>query len=276
MKVLQLHEHVTPGRRLGRHVEHDPRSRNYAFCAPRMAYTDVNHVINIPVLNQGALGACTGFAIEACCGARPFYDAIPSTVAAKPSMDVMVAQTQAIALYSTATSLDTFYGEYPPTDTGSTGLAAAKAAQRAGLISGYLHTFTLDDCLKALTLTPVIIGVNWYSGFDRPAADGLVRVSGSVRGGHEFLLYGIDATKKVVKARNSWGTSWGNKGNFYFSFDNLGRLLSEQGDCTVPVPLTSPSPTPSPTPTPTPSGPTLTPDEMLAAAFDVWKKAKGL
>lgn len=220
-------------------------------------------------MDQGRVGSCTGNAAQACCGSTLFLSNIPLDTSARPILgDPLKNQVQALALYSTATTLDSFYGSYPPTDTGSTGLAVAKAAKQAGLISGYLHTFTLDDCLKALCKSTVLIGVNWYTGFDVPAPDGRVRVKGVVRGGHEFLLYGIDAEKKVVKARNSWGTGWGNKGSFYFSFDDLGRLLSEQGDCTVFVPLTSAPPVPSEE--------KQDPDKVLAAAIEVWKKAKGL
>lgn len=265
-KVKHVAEKVLLQKRLGRHVEHDPRSKGYAFRAPAKVFQSMTHMVRIPVLDQGSLGSCTGCAAEACCGSLPFWDAIPNTVAAKPSQNAVKALAQAVALYSRATSLDSFYGEYPPEDTGSSGLAVAKAAQQAGLISGYLHTFTLEDALVALGNTPVIVGVNWYSGFDRPAKDGRVSVTGSVRGGHEFLLYGIDAEKKIVKARNSWGPKWGVNGTFYFSFDDLGRLLDEQGDCTIFVPLSKPAPTPS----------EASPDLVLAAAFDAWRKAKGL
>ena len=267
-QVRHIPEQQVPNRRLGRHIEHDPRSRAYAFQSSVKGYATIEHKLNLAVLDQLNLGACTGFAAQACCAAAPFYSVIPTNVPARPSLNVSDAQKQAITLYSAATKLDTFYGSYLPTDTGSTGLAVAKAAKEAGLISGYLHTFTLDDALTALSLTPVIVGLNWYTGFDHVAADGLVKVSGSVRGGHEFLLYGLDATKKLVKARNSWGTKWGANGNFCFSFDDFGRLLGEQGDCTVFVPLSNASPVPAPT--------TPTPDQVLAAAFDVWKKAKGL
>ena len=144
----------------------------------------------------------------------------------------------------------------------------AKAAQKAGLVSGYQHAFSLDSALKALAVSPLIVGVNWYEGFDSPDPGGLVHISGSVRGGHEFLLYGIDATRQRVLARNSWGTSWGVEGLFSFSFDDLGRLLDEDGDATLFVPLTSPAPTPTPTPTSV--------DQALAASMHTWLTAKGL
>lgn len=271
MKIRFIDEHPTTlGGRLGRHVEHDQRSRAYALSEDLLpsSYTSAVHTVRIPVLDQGDLGSCTGHAAEAFAGSDPLYAAIPTTVKARPTGDAGADETQAVALYSAATRLDNVQGVYPPTDTGSTGVAVAKAAAKAGLISGYQHAFSLDSALKALAVSPLIIGVNWYEAFDTPDSTGRVKISGSVRGGHEFLLYGIDATSGRVLARNSWGTSWGVQGTFSFSFDDLGRLLDEDGDATLFVPLTSPAPTPTPTPADV--------DKALAASMHAWLTAKGL
>ncbi|MEV8475958.1 hypothetical protein [Streptomyces sp. NPDC051173] len=268
-----IDEYPSPdGGRLGRHIEHDPRSLAYALSEDLLptAYTSVVHTVRIPVLDQGDLGSCTGNAAEALAGADPLYGAIPDTVAARPTGDADADERQAVALYSAASRLDGIQGQYPPTDTGSTGLAVAKAAQQAGLISGYQHALGLDQTLKALSAAPVIVGVNWYEGFDTPDPAGRVGVAGSVRGGHEFLLHGLDTRTQTVLARNSWGTGWGAGGCFSFSFDDLGRLLAEQGDATVFVPLTSPAPVPVPTPAPTDV------DHALATAARTWLAAKGL
>lgn len=265
-----IDEYPGPGR-LGRHVEHDPRSRAFALSEDLLpgTYSSAVHTIDIPVLDQGNVGSCTGHAAEALAGTDPLYGAIPATVTARPTGDAARDHEQAVALYSAATRLDSIQGVYPPTDTGSTGVAVAKAAQKAGLISGYQHAFSLDAALKALSVMPLIVGVNWYSGFDHPDASGFVSISGSVRGGHEFLLYGIDGPGQRVLARNSWGTGFGVAGCFSFSFDDFGRLLSEQGDATAFVPLTSPAPVPTP---PTPGSV----DQALAAAARTWLTAKGL
>ncbi|MEV5943641.1 hypothetical protein [Streptomyces sp. NPDC051994] len=267
-----IDEHPGAGGRLGRHVEHDPRSRAYALSEDLLpgVYSSVTHAVHIPVLDQGDLGSCTGNAAEALAGTDPLYNAIPAATAARPTGDASLDEQQAVALYSAATRLDSIRGVYPPTDTGSTGLAVAKAAQRAGLISGYQHALSLDAALKALSVTPLIVGVNWYEGFDNPNSAGLVSISGSVRGGHEFLLYGIDAAAQTVLARNSWGSSWGAGGSFSFSFDDLGRLLDEQGDATVFAPLSSPAPVPTPVPTPADV------DQALAVAVRSWLAAKAL
>jgi C1A family cysteine protease len=174
----------------------------------------------VPIFDQGNIGSCTG---NACAGALGTQ---PNTIGNHFDEEV------ALRLYCEATRLDWHWGHYPPTDTGSSGLAVAKAAKEAGYVRRYNHAFGLDQALRALVLAPVITGVSWYEGFDHPDSDGLVRISGSVRGGHEFCVVGLDVEKKTVRAANSWGTGWGDEGFFEFSWDDWGRLLDERGDVT--------------------------------------------
>lgn len=281
-RILTRHidEHPSEtGGRLGRHVEHDDRSLAYALSEDLLgtgAYVSATHTVNAPVLDQANIGACVGFGTEACVSADPFYAAIPITAAARPTGDAAIDNQQGYGLYSSATSLDNIKGSWKPDDTGSVGLAGAKAAQKAGLIAGYQHALSLDAALKGLGSLPCITGVNWYEGFDSPDGTGRVKISGSVRGGHEFCVFAIDVANRLVGARQSWGQGWGANGVFWFGWDDWGRLLDEQGDVTFFVPLTSPAPTPTP---PTPADV----DKALAAAIrgrrpaeDAWLTAKGL
>lgn len=147
----------------------------------------------------------------------------------------VLREPDAVRIYSEATVLDGFDGTYPPDDNGSSGLAACKAAKNEGLIGSYRWAFGLDEALAALVLSPVMVGVGWYDGFDAPNPEGLVHVSGSIRGGHEFTLIGLDVKAETVFAVNSWGTGWGLHGRFCFSFADLSRLLTEDGDAVVPA-----------------------------------------
>src|ERR1700741_5236837 len=232
----------TNGGRLGRHVKHDSRSLDYKFDGSGIATTSIRHTRYIPVLDQGDLGSCTGNAATGNLGTGSFFATIPSTL----TLD----ETEAVKLYSAATALDSYQGTYPPNDTGSDSLSVAKAAQQAGLISGYQHITSLNDAIAALQLGPIITGVNWYSSFDNPTKSGKVSITKSayVRGGDEFVLDEVDTVNKVIGATNSWGDSWGLKGRIYFSFADYERLLAEQGDATVFVKLATPKPTPTPTP----------------------------
>jgi hypothetical protein len=231
-----------PGR-LGRHVNHDPRSLAYQVRADVVLRT-VLWPRHIDVLDQGDLGSCTGNAATGALGTDPLWDALQTP------QRIKLDETEAVALYSAATALDPYAGTYPPTDTGSDGVSVAKATQKAGLISGYLHATSIAAMNTALQTGPVIVGVNWYEGFDSPDSTGLVKISGSVRGGHEFEVLGYDVLTDTYTAVNSWGAGWGVLGRFRFTGATMTRLLAEDGDCTQLLPLSASPPVPTPTPPP--------------------------
>jgi hypothetical protein len=146
-------------------------------------------------------------------------------------------EASAVQLYELATHYDRVTGSYPPDDTGSTGLAVAKAAKKDGYISAYTHAFGLDHALGALTLAPVIAGINWYDSFDTPHPTGEcpLTAGATVRGGHEIELFGVDVENQRIWAYQSWGPTWGglHNGTFWFSFDTFKQLLAEKGDVTA-------------------------------------------
>ena len=247
MTIQHIEEHVVPGKRLGRHVDARLRQLARPYAGPRKAIASVTWDRHIPILDQGDVGSCTGNAMTGALGTGPLFDALN-----QPGFTL--GEAEALKLYSEAEVIDGD-GPYPPADNGSTGPSVAKAAEDDGLIAGFTHYTDLDSTLQALMDGPVILGVNWYSTFDTPAADGTVSISGDafVRGGHEVLARIVDADAQVIGLDNSWSASWGVDGSFRMSFATLERLLSESGDCTAPQPLTAPAPVPpGPQPSPTP------------------------
>jgi hypothetical protein len=222
-------------RRLGRHIEHDDRSKSYAYKASSAPRT-VRHQRYIPVLNQGNLGACVGFSSVGCLGTGSFFHTVSR------SLDNAFGKV----VYSLATELDAIKGAYPPNDTGSTGLGGAKALQQLGLISGYQHTLSFADALGAASEKPIITGTNWYSSFNTPDSDGFVTISRTARveGGHEYCIDEVNVEKEIIGVTNSWGYNWGKAGRFFISFSTYERLLKEDGDATVFTPITVPAPQP--------------------------------
>lgn len=208
--------------KLGRNVEHDPRSRAYGITAAAVPLRSVTHRRYGGIFDQGSLGSCVG---NACAGA---LNTVPLHATGRT-----LKEADAVALYELATTLDDAPGSYPPDDIGSSGLAGAKAAQQRGLISSYQHAFGIDEALQALMAGPVITGTDWHESFDHPDARGLVAISGQVRGGHEFEVLGYDDTRKEVIAANSWGTSYGLRGRFRFAVATWAELLAAQGDVTI-------------------------------------------
>lgn len=215
--------------RLNRHIYHDDRSKNFMFDTSGLEIIDVEHKRLIPVLNQGSIGSCTGNSGIGDINTEPFE---LNRKVYSPDED------GAIDLYSDATKIDEFGGTYPPTDTGSSGLAIAKVLKEAGLISSYQHTFTLNDALKALSKYPVITGTLWYDKMFTPDPDGRVHSTGVVKGGHEYQAYKVDTKLGRIWFYNSWGESWGIKGTFYLTWEDYANLLSQGGDVTVLIPPT--------------------------------------
>ena len=228
-----LPETVVAERRLGRHVDHDERSRAYDIDEivgrGKLPQGVVEHKRHLRPLQQGELGSCTGNALVGALMTEPLY---------RDGSEVL-AEHDAVEIYEKATMLDDVPGSYPPDDTGSSGLAVCKAAKQMGLLTSYRHAFSWESALRALAASPIIVGVAWYDSFDEPGANGFVSIGphAKVRGGHEFELVGFDADARTVHAFNSWGRSWGDHGAFRFSWDDLERLLSkeEQGDATIPI-----------------------------------------
>ena len=208
---------------LGRKVNHDPRSRS--FPAARAAdRVPVLHRRYSPVLDQGALGSCTGNSMAQAINMTPLH--IPGTP--------YLRQADAVSLYRRATQIDPFPGSYPPTDTGSDGLSVCKAAKERGLITGYRWAFGFEHALDALQLGPVLIGTAWHYSMFTPDKSGFVWPDGNEAGGHEYVLMG-DNLKGRLTFLNSWGRNWAKAGRFYMDYPTFRALLSDHGDAAVPV-----------------------------------------
>lgn len=258
---------------LGRNVNHDSESRRYSVRIPAtVAWQSVRHESSIGILDQGSLGSCTGNA-----GLESIYRQPFMTDPARAWTGLPPTEAGAVALYSAATKIDPFGGEYPPEDTGSDGLSIAKVLKSKGIVSGYLWAFTLYDAVAQLLRTPVITGVPWYESMFSTVSTGhaghvVVDTKTKLAGGHELcadeLIVGSapDSTMADwwVGGPNSWGDSWGDHGRWYWTVPEWGSLLADQGDVTAFVPLTSPAPDPAPVPGP---------DDTLWRAVRSWSHA---
>jgi hypothetical protein len=218
--------------RLGRHVSHDDRSLRFAApVLPRSALQAQQWTRRCPVLDQGRIRSCTGNAAAVWVGT--------DNTAREGNPDV--DEALALDLYHWATVLDEFDGEHPPTDTGSSGLGAAKALKRAGYCISYLHAFTLRALATVLQAGPALIGIPWHESMYDPHADGRIPVNTAspIAGGHELIVDGYAPMNDPAQDRywitNSWGESWGQDGRAYLTGVDLALLLADDGDATAPT-----------------------------------------
>lgn len=213
---------------LGRRIEHDERSRGFAF---RVAATRPKTVLwghRAPVLDQGEVSSCTGNAL-----AQWLNTEFAQRHAENPAR--ILTEDDALKLYGQATRMDRVKGVYPPDDVGSSGLAVCKAGVLFGFLSRYEHVFGFDALLMALQHSPVIAGTAWTRGMFTPDFAGRLYPSGPVDGGHEYLILGCDMEKRMIEILNSWGDAWGAGGRAWIAFSDYAALLAEHGDVQVPI-----------------------------------------
>lgn len=221
-----------PTLKLGRHVEHDPRS--LAHPAPQAAILkSVLWAHHAPVLDQGRRSSCTGNAVAQLLNTDALLPARKKVNGGK-----FLTEADALKIYSLGTTFDAFPGSFPPTDTGSSGLAVAKAAQQLGYVASYKHAFGVDHMIAALQLHPLIVGTDWFDAMYTPDPNGFVAPGGKLDGGHEYCCLGVNLDGRqfggpYFEFLNSWADGWGLKGRFRVLVSRFAPLLATDGDVTV-------------------------------------------
>lgn len=204
-------------RTLDWHPRFDERSRAFALAETPKALRNAKWR-NGPILDQGPDGASVGFAATA------------NLASTRGQLTFPDGNAVANALYRFAQQVDEWEGE----DSGTSVLAGMKALKRHGYISRYEWCFGLYDVLHALAWRgPVQIGVWWHEGMFEPDSDGLIHPAGLKVGGHSVLVSGIDFDEKQVIITNSWGAGWGTDGQARMQFNDLGKLLDDNGEAVV-------------------------------------------
>jgi len=216
--------------RLARLKQFDERSRNHPIMAavgtkkkPR-SYTwqCAQH------LDQGSEGACVGFSLTHELIARP---------AEVQHLSESFAREK---VYWEAQKLDDWEGgSYPgakPVYEGTSVLAGVKIIKKLGYIDGYKWAFSLNDLVMAVGYAgPAVLGLAWYESMFDPHSCGYLHVEGQVAGGHAILCKGVDVKNKTFTMHNSWGSAWGNGGDALIHWDEMDRLLHEQGEAVIPT-----------------------------------------
>lgn len=228
-----------PDRRLGRHVNHDPRSRLYKVArAADPTLQTVMHRLNIGVLDQGNLGSCVLNTAVENLAAEGVWETLTADQQASLGEDL------AVDLYRETTSKDPYPGQWEPVDTGTDALSAAKVLRGRGYIAGWLHAFSPITALQQLQKTPVQVGITWRAGCDDPDRNHIIHWTGPERGGHEVLAIGYDATRRLIRLRNHWSAGWGDAGEAWMPDTEWMAALQADGDALVIVPRTAPAPQP--------------------------------
>lgn len=118
-------------------------------------------------------------------------------------------------------------------DDGTSIRAGAEAVVKTGRLKSYVWAFDLQSALEwVLTEGPVVLGINWYSSMSQPNAEGIIRITptADLSGGHGIVWRGADTKRGLALLPNSWGDDWGKSGEAFIPFNDLERLIHEDGE----------------------------------------------
>ncbi len=159
-------------------------------------------------LDQGSVGACTGFAAAGASAMLPFGQ--------------LRINDDGFSCYSLATWRDhgcawtakSCPGAWPPNDTGSYGSSALDAAVHLTWFKSWSAIGSVSELIQRLQRGPCLIGSTWYESQFSPSNQegscGKMTIGGAVAGGHERAIAGyfiVDGEERFVE-QNSWG-HWG-------------------------------------------------------------------
>lgn len=127
--------------------------------------------------------------------------------------------------------------EWPGEDYDGTSVrAGAKYLQQLGYIKEYRWAWNVSDLIAAvLQVGPVVVGTNWYRGMFFPNEKGFITPSGTLAGGHAYVINGCNPMREFFRIKNSWGRQWSRNGYAYISFGDMERLIGEDGEVCLAV-----------------------------------------
>lgn len=162
-------------------------------------------------LDQGQTPHCVGFGCSQFLNADPFNDHYKNA--------------DGHLVYYEAKVID---GE-PRAEDGSSVHSGIKALKNRGRVGTYAwSTSTADIIAWVRAKGPVVVGSDWYDDMFNPDANGFVTPTGSLAGGHCFIVVGVDVNNNLT-FQNSWGAGWGVKGRFKMAENDFNKLVVVDG-----------------------------------------------
>ncbi|MCA9698700.1 MAG: hypothetical protein KC431_14335 [Myxococcales bacterium] len=181
--------------------------------------------------NQGEQGACVGFAFT-------------HELIAKPAPVTGLSGRFAVEkVYWAAQRKDPWkggaYPEAKPKYDGTSILTAVKVVRAMGYFEQFRWAFGIEDLIMAVGhIGPAVLGLPWYVSMAQPHRCGFLHLSlvdEEYEGDHAVLCKAVNVRERSFVIHNSWGSSWGVKGDARISWDDMERLLHAGGEACVPL-----------------------------------------
>lgn len=165
-----------------------------------------------PVKDQGNVGACVGHA----CWQFQVSDPILKTSKMGP-----------FDIWGEARKIDEFDDRLTE---GTSVRAGLNVLKREGIIKSYHWASSMDEVVDYLLKHgPLVFGTRWSDSMFSPDSNGFIKPVGRGGGGHAYFVYGANIKDGYIKIRNSWGSSWGLKGDCKMIFRHADELLKSGG-----------------------------------------------
>jgi len=225
MSIIIKNNIVVEDARLDRVTEFDEKSRLYSIGDIRKTNKLRSYTWRCNEwFNQGKEGACVGFALGHELAARP------------AEVKGLNYKYLIEKVYWEAQKKDPWPGgSYPnaePFYSGTSVLAGVKRIKELGYIDEYRWAFNIEDVLYGIGHNgPAVLGLPWYEGMRETNRAGYIKASGKLLGGHAVLARSVNIKKGRVTFRNSWGKTWGKRGDCHITFKDLELLLKQGGEC---------------------------------------------
>lgn len=186
-----------------------PDKRDYRM-ADYMSKLTPHQWVDQRVLDQGSTPHCVGFSWAGWGISTPVVDTY--------------ANKDGNRIYYEAKVIDGEAGQ----ENGSSVRSGAKAMQSDGRLKVYYFASSIQEAAQYVSqYGPVVLGIDWYNNMFVPVR-GIIKPGGGIAGGHAILWYGVDS--KYARLRNSWGSTWGVKGDCRISLADLASIFAGNGE----------------------------------------------
>jgi hypothetical protein len=126
---------------------------------------------------------------------------------------------------------------------GTTVRTGAKAMKRRGRIAHYYFADSVHEAADFVCrFGSIVLGINWYEGFNTPDESGVIHLSGEKCGGHCILWIGVVVMNGELHAvlRNSWSEKWGFGGDCYLPLSELEAVFADEGEAAAATEVLTP------------------------------------